>query len=197
MKGTPSPDARRLVEAPQHSLGCANCHLQADRLLVAQIRACSRLLSPTPFFFFFFLSVHRVTRADDAGAAELHRSKKQPSGVLLCGSFPVPVFIVQPHGERGALGRAAGLGLLEGTEGWSLFPPECRDRRLRRRVCLRPPPVATDGSSKLQTPARVLSLLQRNPGVEPGARPPAPRPPSPRSGLAGGCAEKTNLGLCC
>ena len=186
-QGHPSPDARPLVEAPQHSLGCADCHLRADRLLVAQIRAYSRLLSPTPFF----LSVRRVTRADDAGAAELQRSKKQPSGFLLFGSFQVPVFIVQPHGERGALGRAAGLGLLAGTEGWSLFP-ECRDRSLRLRVCLRPPPVATDGSFKLRTPARVLSLLQRNPGVEPVARP--PWPPWPRSGLMGGCAEKTTWG---
>lgn len=50
VKGTQSPDARHLVEAPRHSLGCAYYHLRADRLLVAQIRAYSRLLSPTPFF---------------------------------------------------------------------------------------------------------------------------------------------------
>lgn len=51
-RGREAPTSSAWSEAPQHSLGCANCHLRADRLLVAQIRACSRLLSPTPFFFF-------------------------------------------------------------------------------------------------------------------------------------------------
>lgn len=55
-KGSWSPDARRLAEAPQHSLGCTNCRLRlrADLLLVPQIKVFRRLLSPTPFFFFFF-----------------------------------------------------------------------------------------------------------------------------------------------
>ena len=195
MKGTPSPDARRLVEAPQHSLGCANCHLQADRLLVAQIRACSRLLSPTPFFFFFKCSQgHQSRRRGGGGAAQKQKTTIRGSSVWF---FSGPC-LHRPTPRRARSTRArGGFGAPRGHGRLVSFPPECRDRRLRRRVCLRPPPVATDGSSKLQTPARVLSLLQRNPGVEPGARPPAPRPPSPRSGLAGGCAEKTNLGLCC
>lgn len=83
VKGTLSPDARPLVEAPQHSLGCADCHLRADRLLVAQIRACSRLLSPTPFFFFFLKCSqgHQSRRRGGGGAAEKQKTTIRVSSV--------------------------------------------------------------------------------------------------------------------
>ncbi|XP_043774711.1 bcl-2-like protein 11 isoform X1 [Cervus elaphus] len=82
VKGTLSPDARPLVEAPQHSLGCADCHLRADRLLVAQIRACSRLLSPTPFFFFLKCSQgHQSRRRGGGGAAEKQKTTIRVSSV--------------------------------------------------------------------------------------------------------------------
>lgn len=82
VKGTLSPDARPLVEAPRHSLGCADCHLRADRLLVAQIRACSRLLSPTPFFFFFKCSQgHQSRRRGGGGAAEKQKTTIRVSSV--------------------------------------------------------------------------------------------------------------------
>lgn len=72
--------------------------------LCPKTRVLNRLLSLTPLFF---KSVHRVAKADDAGAAELHRTRGQPLGLASASFFSCPCL----HRPTPPRARNTGAGL--------------------------------------------------------------------------------------
>lgn len=105
---------------------------------------CAPNKSAQPVAFpdaFVFQSVHRVARADDAGAVELHRSRRQLPGLFSAWFFSGPR-LSRPTPPKARSTRERGwFGAPSGRSRSRCFPASATPGGEGTRARLRPPPT--------------------------------------------------------